>query len=35
MVFVNYVRLRLWVDPYDANGNAYGAGTNDLNRTLN
>lgn len=31
---VNYVRLRLWVDPYDANGNAYGAGTNDLNRTL-
>ena len=34
MVFVNYVRLRLWVDPYDANGNAYGAGTNDLNRTL-
>lgn len=31
---VNYVRLRLWVDPYDASGNAYGAGTNDLNRTL-
>jgi arabinogalactan endo-1,4-beta-galactosidase len=31
---VNYVRLRLWVDPYDANGNPYGAGTNDLNRTL-
>lgn len=26
----NYVRLRLWNDPYDANGNAYGGGTNDL-----
>lgn len=26
----NYVRLRLWNDPYDANGNTYGGGTNDL-----
>ncbi len=26
----NYVRFRLWVDPYDGNGNAYGGGTNDL-----
>lgn len=26
----NYVRLRLWKDPYDAKGNAYGGGTNDL-----
>lgn len=31
---VNYVRLRLWVNPYDENGNGYGAGTNDLNRTI-
>ncbi|MDT2749923.1 glycosyl hydrolase 53 family protein [Streptococcus parauberis] len=31
---VNYVRLRLWVNPYDENGNSYGAGTNDLNRTI-
>ncbi len=30
----NAVRLRLWVDPYDEKGNAYGAGTNDLERTL-
>ncbi len=26
----NYARFRLWVDPYDGNGNAYGGGTNDL-----
>lgn len=26
----NYCRLRLWVDPYDADGNPYGGGTNDL-----
>lgn len=30
----NYVRLRLWVDPRDANGAAYGGGTNDLETTL-
>lgn len=30
---VNYVRLRLWVDP-DADGNAYGGGDNDLASTL-
>ena len=30
----NYVRLRLWVDPKDANGAAYGGGTNDLETTL-
>lgn len=30
----NYVRLRLWNDPYDANGNAYGGGTNDLETDL-
>lgn len=31
---VNYVRLRLWVDPKDAQGNAYGGGDNDLATTL-
>lgn len=31
---VNYVRLRLWVDPYDHLGQPYGAGTNDLNKTI-
>jgi len=31
---VNYVRLRLWVDPKDANGASYGGGSNDLETTL-
>lgn len=32
---MNYVRLRLWVvDPYDAQGNPYGGGTNDLETTI-
>lgn len=26
----NYVRLRVWNDPYDENGNGYGGGNNDL-----
>ena len=26
----NYVRIRVWVDPYDALGNGYGGGNNDL-----
>lgn len=30
----NSVRLRLWNDPYDENGNPYGAGTNDLTKTI-
>ncbi len=30
----NSVRLRLWNDPYDENGNPYGAGTNDLEKTI-
>lgn len=29
---VNYVRLRVWNDPYDANGNGYGGGNNDLEK---
>ncbi|WP_193152114.1 glycoside hydrolase family 53 protein [Enterobacter ludwigii] len=31
---VNYVRLHLWVDPQDANGNTYGGGSNNLENTL-
>jgi arabinogalactan endo-1,4-beta-galactosidase len=31
---VNSVRLRLWNDPYDENGNPYGAGTNDMDKTI-
>lgn len=30
----NYVRLRLWNDPYDENGNDYGAGVCDLPTVL-
>lgn len=29
-----YVRLKLWVDPYDEDGNAYGGGNNDYKTTL-
>ncbi|OTP12236.1 arabinogalactan endo-1,4-beta-galactosidase [Enterococcus sp. 10A9_DIV0425] len=31
---VNYVRLRLWNNPFDSAGNSYGAGTNDLKTTM-
>lgn len=31
---VNSIRLRLWNDPYDEEGNPYGAGTNDLETTI-
>ena len=31
---VNFIRLRLWYDPYDEDGTPYGAGTNDLPRTM-
>lgn len=30
----NYVRLRLWNDPYAEDGAPYGAGTNDLEKTV-
>ena len=30
----NYVRLRIWNDPYDEDGMPYGAGTNDLEKTI-
>ena len=29
---VNYVRIRVWHNPYDANGKGYGGGTNDLEK---
>lgn len=31
---VNYIRLRLWKDPYGENGKPYGAGGNDLETTV-
>ncbi len=31
---VNYVRLRLWMEPYSEEGKSYGAGCNDLNATI-
>ncbi len=27
---VNYIRLRVWNDPYDENGNGYGGGNNNV-----
>ncbi len=27
---INYLRLRVWNDPYDENGNGYGGGNNDV-----
>lgn len=29
---INYVRIRVWNHPYDANGNGYGGGNNDLDK---
>ncbi|WP_299093566.1 glycosyl hydrolase 53 family protein [uncultured Metabacillus sp.] len=31
---VNYVRVRVWNDPYDAEGNGYGGGNNDLQKAI-
>ncbi len=31
---VNYVRVRVWADPYDSEGNGYGGGNNDLNKAI-
>ena len=28
---VNYIRVRVWVDPFDKNGNGYGGGNCDIN----
>ena len=31
---VNYVRIRVWNDPYDENGNGYGGGNCDIDRAI-
>ena len=31
---VNYIRVRVWNDPFDANGNGYGGGNCDINTAL-
>ncbi len=31
---VNWIRVRVWVDPFDKNGNSYGGGGNDLARAI-
>ncbi len=31
---VNYVRIKIWNDPYDSNGNGYGGGNNDLEKAV-
>ena len=31
---VNYIRARVWNNPFDAEGNGYGGGNNDVARTL-
>ena len=31
---VNYIRVRVWNDPYDAEGNGYGGGNNDVEKAV-
>lgn len=31
---INYVRIRVWNNPYDAAGNGYGGGNNDLQKAI-
>ena len=31
---MNWVRIRVWNNPYDSNGNGYGGGTNDLAKAI-
>lgn len=31
---VNYVRVRVWNDPYDSQGNGYGGGNNDVEKVI-
>ena len=31
---VNYVRVRIWNDPYDSEGNGYGGGNNDIEAAI-
>lgn len=30
----NYIRIRVWNDPYDENGNGYGGGNNDVEKAI-
>ncbi|MGN1103644.1 MAG: glycosyl hydrolase 53 family protein, partial [Candidatus Coproplasma sp.] len=31
---INYIRVRIWNDPYDENGNGYGGGNNDIDKAI-
>lgn len=31
---VNYIRVRVWNDPYDVDGNGYGGGNNDIEKAI-
>ena len=31
---INYIRVRVWNDPYDENGNGYGGGNNDIDKAI-
>ena len=31
---VNYIRVRVWNDPFDENGNGYGGGNNDIGKAI-
>lgn len=31
---VNYIRVRIWNDPYDKDGNGYGGGNNDIDKAV-
>ena len=31
---INYIRVRIWNDPYDSNGNGYGGGNNDIDKAI-
>ena len=33
-VGVNYIRIRIWNDPYDSEGHGYGGGNNDMNKAI-
>ncbi len=31
---INYIRVRIWNDPYDKDGNGYGGGNNDIEKAI-
>ena len=33
-VGINYIRIRIWNDPYDSEGHAYGGGNNDMDTAI-